>query len=44
MNRINFAAKPYYRSLINGIDQICKENNVDSTHGLTHAMKIGILT
>ena len=44
MNRLNFAAKPYYRSLIEGIDKICKENNVDSTHGLAHAIKIGKLT
>jgi len=44
MNSLKFAAKPFYKSLIEGIDKVCKENNVDSTHGLAHAMKIGRLT
>jgi hypothetical protein len=41
IQHLNFTAKPYYSKLIACIDQICKDNHVDQTHGLAHAKKIG---
>ena len=35
------SAKPFYEALLFNIQRICKENNVDDTHGLAHAVKIG---
>jgi HD superfamily phosphodiesterase len=44
MQELTFAAKSYYPTLVDNIGRICKENHVDDTHGLAHALKIGQLT
>lgn len=41
MNFKSLSAKPFYESLLFNIQKICKENSVDDTHGLAHAVKIG---
>lgn len=41
MNITKFTAKPFYQALISNIQQICKDNNVDDSHGLSHSIKIG---
>jgi len=44
MNTAKFASQPIYKSIIATIDQICRTNDVDATHGLAHALKIATLT
>jgi len=41
MNFKSLSVKPFYESLLFNIQKICRENNVDDTHGLAHAVKIG---
>jgi len=44
MKLTSFTSISLYQPIINTIDQICRDNGVDSTHGLAHALKIATET
>lgn len=40
----NFLNQTLFQAVIPRIEAICKQNHVDDTHGLAHALKIASLT
>jgi hypothetical protein len=44
MKLVNFASNSLYQPIVQDIDLICRDNRVDSTHGLGHALKIATET
>jgi hypothetical protein len=44
MSSGNFLSRSSIQGIISLIEAICKDNNVDDTHGLAHALKIASQT
>ncbi len=44
MKQMKFINIPIFKSMVESVDIICKENHVDDTHGLAHSLKIAELT